>query len=86
MSTEAEERVARALATENGDDYDAMFASKSEWNAARGYAGGRFRTITEPMKSDYLDMARAAIAAVRAYDAETLSRVVLGKDGEVENG
>ena len=59
------ERVARAIATELGDDFDRAFASKSEWNKAQRHKGGRFRYSSEPMQGDYLDAARAAIQAMR---------------------
>lgn len=58
------ERVAREIALENGDDFDAIHARKSHWNETRGEAGGRYRDINEPLQSDYLDMARAAIMAM----------------------
>ncbi len=64
MSTEVEERVARAI----------LEAA----NAVRNYPD---EFCSYGMS---IALARAAIAAVRAYDAETLSSVVLGKDGEVE--
>lgn len=59
------ERVARAIALENGDDWDALPADKSEWNAKCGMFGGRFRDINEPRRPDYYAMALAAIAALR---------------------
>lgn len=63
--TEAEvEAVAREIARMNGDDYDALPADKSEWNAKQGMFGGRFRDVNEPRKPDYLDMAQAASAAL----------------------
>lgn len=58
------ERVARQIAQELGDDLDHAFASKSEWIKARGESGGRFRDVNEPRRDDYLDAARAAIAAL----------------------
>lgn len=38
---------------------------------------------TRTMRCTCAEIADAAIAAVRAYDAETLNRVVLGGDGVV---
>jgi len=64
MSTEAEERVAKAID-----------AAQLKWKAENG--GDKASCNDCPPEF----IARAAIAAVRAYDAETL-----GKDGEVENG
>lgn len=60
------EAAARAMAHENGDDYDAIPANKTEWTKGRGQFGGRFRDVNEPYKSDYDEMAAAAI---RAYEA-----------------
>lgn len=58
------ERVARAIATENGDDYDKIPDSKSEWNKEHGEFDGRFRDVNEPSKADYLAMAKAALVAL----------------------
>jgi hypothetical protein len=63
--SEMVERVARAIASGNGDDYDAIPASKAEWVEKRGEFGGRFRDFNQPRRNDYVDMARAAIAAMR---------------------
>lgn len=60
------EKVAREIARVNGDDYDVIPAHKSEWNAAQGMFGGRFRDINEPYKYDYDAMAEAAIKLVAA--------------------
>lgn len=59
------ERVARAIASNLGDDFDHAFASKSEWIKAQGHKGGRFRWSSEPMQGDYIEAARAAISAIR---------------------
>lgn len=59
------EKVARRLAEALGDNLDDAFANKSEWNAARGEKGGRFRDINEPFRDDYLQAARAALEALR---------------------
>lgn len=61
---DAVERVARIIAAELGDDYDHAFANKTDWIDARGQAGGRFRDVNEPYRSDYLDAARATFAAM----------------------
>lgn len=58
------ERVARAIAIGLGDNFDHAFVNKSEWNAARGMKGGRYRDINEPRQGDYEDAARAAIEAM----------------------
>lgn len=59
------ERVAREIAKSYGDDFDNAFRNKRLWIECRGEGGGRFRDINEPFQTDYLDMARAAIAAMR---------------------
>jgi len=58
------ERVARAIAQGLGDDFDHAFTGKSEWISERGEKGGRLRDVNEPMQSDYLEAARAAIEAM----------------------
>ena len=58
------EVVARSISAAHGDCFDSAFNNKREWAANRGEKGGRFRDINEPMQSDYLDMATAAIAAL----------------------
>jgi hypothetical protein len=58
------ERVARAIAFANGDNFSDAFKSKSRWIAKRGESGGRFRDVNEPFQSDYIDMACAAINAL----------------------
>jgi hypothetical protein len=69
------EEVARAIADGLGDNFDHAFVTKSEWNAARGEKGGRYRDINEPRQGDYTDAARSAILAtlrgVREPDVET---------------
>lgn len=59
------EKAARRLAEALGDNLDDAFANKSEWNAARGEKGGRFRDINEPFRDDYLQAARAVLEALR---------------------
>lgn len=63
MSTMVE-RVARAMAKQNGDDYDHIPLDKADWTAQRGMFGGRFRDLSELMQVDYDEMARAAIEAL----------------------
>ena len=62
--SETVEKVARVIAEALGDDFDHAFASKAEWIALRADKGGRFRDINEPFQCDYLDAARAALAAI----------------------
>lgn len=66
------ERVARAIAAGLGDSFDSAFVNKSEWIAARGEKGGRYRDVNEPRQSDYMDAARAAISAMP--DPSTIRR------------
>lgn len=58
------EKVARAMAKQNGDDYGHLPLDKTDWTAGRGMFGGRFRELAEPMQVDYDEMARAAIEAM----------------------
>lgn len=61
------QRVARAIARELGDNYDAAFLSKSSWNHAGGKAvDGTFRDINAPLQSDYRNAAEAAINMAQA--------------------
>lgn len=57
------EKVARAIAQENGDNFDNIPAHKPHWTRERGQFGGRYRDINEPFQSCYLSMAEAAIKA-----------------------
>lgn len=66
------ERVARAIATRNGDDFDLIPRDKPHWTAERGEFGGRFRDVNAPHQCDYLDMAEAAIEAMRSPDVDML--------------
>lgn len=59
------EAISRAIAEAFGDNLDHTFANKSEWNAARGEKGGRFRDINEPFRDDYFDAAKAALLALQ---------------------
>jgi len=63
--SEMVERVAKAIANENGDAWDDTPNDKSHWTKERGMFAGRCRDINEPFKGDYADMARAAIKAMR---------------------
>jgi hypothetical protein len=63
MDDQLVEKVAKAIALENGDDLDEIHEHKPDWIDRRGEAGGRFRDINEPFKSDYMEMAKAAIQA-----------------------
>ena len=58
------EAVARIIAAELGDDFDAAFVDKAAWIDARGQSGGRFRDVNEPFQIDYLHAADAAIATM----------------------
>ena len=60
------ERVARAIAIENGDDYGKVPKHKPHWVAHQGRFQDRFRDINEPFQSDYDGMATAAISAYKA--------------------
>lgn len=59
------EKVARAIAVRNGDDYDKIPKHKSDWTSNGGMFGGRFRDVNEPYQTDYDDMAEAALEAMR---------------------
>lgn len=59
------ERVARSVAAAWGDDFDQAFANKTAWAASHGERGGRFRDINEPTQADFLEIAQAAIRAMR---------------------
>ena len=58
------ERVARAIAEAQGDNFADAFKNKQRWVAKRGMSGGRFRDINEPFQSDYVEAAKAAIRAM----------------------
>ncbi len=63
--SDAIERMARGIATANGDNFSDAFTNKARWIAKRGQSGGRFRDAIEPFQSDYIDMAIAALKAIR---------------------
>jgi len=58
--------LAEAIASGLGDEFDHAHVDKPEWVATRGEKGGRFRDVNEPRQSDYLDTARAVLAAIDA--------------------
>lgn len=64
------ERVARALADQHGDKWGYVPSDKTEWIAQRGQFGGRYRDVNERFRCDYMDEARAAIAAMREPTGE----------------
>lgn len=74
------ERIARAAADGLGDDYDSAFANKSEWVAARGEKGGRFRDANEPYQDDYI---AAALAMLKAMRDPTPGMVEAGDDANL---
>lgn len=63
------ERVARAIAKRNGDDYDLVPLHKIDWTQHRGMFGGRYRDVNEPYRTDYDEMAEAALGAMKIPDA-----------------
>ena len=75
------ETVARAIARANGDEFANAFKDKSRWIAKRGMSGGRFRDVNEPFQSDYLDMAKAALNAIRSPSDEMITAMHDGAMG-----
>ncbi|MEQ9634588.1 MAG: hypothetical protein RLW68_00740 [Devosia marina] len=71
------EKIARAIAGRNGDDYDKIPKHKSDWTANGGMFGGRFRDVNEPYQTDYDEMARAALEAMRE---PTLDMIEAGQE------
>ena len=66
MSESLIERVARAIATDMGDDLAAIPQNKRDWIDTRGKGRGEYsRDINMPKAADYRSAARAAIAAMR---------------------
>lgn len=59
------ERVAMAIAKANGDAWEDTPIAKWHWIDQRGMFGGHPRDINQPMQSDYLAMADAALTAMR---------------------
>lgn len=59
------ERVACVIATELGDDFDLAIADRGAWRKSQGIKDGRYRDINEPTQADFLELARAAIQAMR---------------------
>mgnify|MGYP004528143805 CR=1 FL=1 len=66
------EKVARAIAEQNGDDYEQVPLHKSDWVQKGGLFNGRFRDVSEPYRTDYEDMAEAALKAMREPTPEML--------------
>lgn len=58
------EKVARAIADQNGDQWEFVPEDKSDWIDNRGMFQGRSRDINEPFRCDYEEMATAALNAV----------------------
>ena len=54
------ERLARALSTALGDDYNLAFESKQDWITARG--GKPFRDVNMPYKGDYTEAVKAILS------------------------
>ncbi len=61
--TDTKALVARVIADGMGDNFDDAFFGKAEWIDCRGDKGKGFRDVNMPMKVDYLEGARAALAA-----------------------
>lgn len=58
------ERLARALSTALGDDYNLAFESKQDWITARG--GKPFRDVNMPYKGDYTEAVKAILSELSA--------------------
>jgi hypothetical protein len=58
------EKLARAIAIANGDNFDEAFKNKQHWVAERGESGGRYRDVNEPYQHDYIYMAQEALNAL----------------------
>ena len=82
MSEELREKVARAIAEALGDDLDHAFVNKSEWNAARGEKGGRYRDINEPMREEYLAAAHDALNLIGGDGWKPIETFDPPEDGE----
>ena len=64
-----EEKIAAIIARQLGDNLELAFLSKSSWTHARGIAvDGSFRDINAPLRSDYINAARAAIETAQASE------------------
>lgn len=59
------ERAARAVADENGDDFDHVHRDKSHWTQTHGKIEGVFRDLNALRQDDYLLCARAVISSLR---------------------
>lgn len=66
-------KIAQNIAAVNGDNFDGIHQDKPDWIDTRGLAGGRFRDVNEPRRDDYLDMAAAAVEALRITDGSTVA-------------
>lgn len=79
------ERVAMAIADANGDAWEDVPLAKWHWNEQRGEFGGHFRDINMPMRQDYLNMAAAALTAVREI-RRGMAPLPATRDMEASNG
>lgn len=82
MDKQLIEKVARAIADQNGDQWEFVPEDKPDWIDNRGMFQGRSRDINEPFRCDYEEMATAALNAV--YEAlkepsDEMLRVPLGQ-------
>ena len=77
MSDDLKEKIARAIAAEQGDDLDEVPLNKKEWIAKRGRFGGRFRDVNESFRGGYLDMAQAALTAIEQAGYVVVPRAVM---------
>ena len=82
------ERVARAVATELGDDFDLAFADKAAWRKSQGNKDGRYRDINEPTQADFIEVARAVLRVMREPTPAVSTAVMIaaGKVAEVFEG
>lgn len=63
VSPDMVEVAARAIATENGDDFDKIHRDKPHWVETRGDLGGPWRDVNALRQVDYLEMAEVALTA-----------------------
>jgi len=80
------ENIARAIAAEDGNDFDEIPRHKGHRSEIRRKTGAW--PMTDRMQCDYLDMARAAIDAMEAYHREAGYAVVpvVATDAMIEAG
>jgi hypothetical protein len=76
------ERIARAIAEENGDDFDSIPANKAEWVDNRGEFGGRQRDVNEPFQRCYTYMALAALKAMNSPLSPPASYAYAHEEGD----